>query len=156
MYIYKSIKKSTSFLFHHRLDIVICSFTFCYEYIHTYIWSKQNQMVSCKILKKKLLKLVSLALRLFTSLLILLTLLIEAATGRCSVRKGAPRNFAKFTEKHLCQGLFFNKGWYTYDVHFKRGWRLRQKYVIGSRAWGVSVCSGRPILFNYTIPSFVG
>ena len=23
--------------------------------------------------------------------------------------KGVLRNFAKFTEKHLCQGLFFNK-----------------------------------------------
>ena len=28
---------------------------------------------------------------------------------RCSVRKGAFRNFAKLTGKHLCQGLFFNK-----------------------------------------------
>ena len=28
---------------------------------------------------------------------------------RCSVRKGVLRNFAKFTEKHLCQSLFFNK-----------------------------------------------
>ena len=28
---------------------------------------------------------------------------------RCSVRKGFPRNFAKFTGKHLCQSLFFNK-----------------------------------------------
>ena len=27
---------------------------------------------------------------------------------RCSVRKGV-RNFAKFTGKHLCQSLFFNK-----------------------------------------------
>ena len=24
-------------------------------------------------------------------------------------KKGVLRNFAKFTEKHLCQGLFFNK-----------------------------------------------
>ena len=24
------------------------------------------------------------------------------------MKKGALRNFAKFTEKHLCQGLFFN------------------------------------------------
>ena len=30
----------------------------------------------------------------------------EAATW-CSVRKGALRNFAKFTGKHLCQRLFF-------------------------------------------------
>ena len=28
---------------------------------------------------------------------------------RCSVTKGILRNFAKFTGKHLCQGLFFNK-----------------------------------------------
>ena len=28
---------------------------------------------------------------------------------RCSVRKGVLRNFAKFTGKHLCQSLFFNK-----------------------------------------------
>ena len=28
---------------------------------------------------------------------------------RCFVRKGALRNFAKFTRKHLCQSLFFNK-----------------------------------------------
>ena len=28
---------------------------------------------------------------------------------RCSIKKGAPKNFAKFTGKHLCQSLFFNK-----------------------------------------------
>ena len=28
---------------------------------------------------------------------------------RCSVRKYVLRNFAKFTEKNLCQSLFFNK-----------------------------------------------
>ena len=27
----------------------------------------------------------------------------------CSVRKGVLRNFAKFTGKHLCQSLLFNK-----------------------------------------------
>ena len=36
-----------------------------------------------------------------------LTLSSEAATG--SVRKGVLTNFAKFTGKHLCQSLFFNK-----------------------------------------------
>ena len=33
----------------------------------------------------------------------------EAVTRRCSVRKGALRNFAKFTGKQPCQSLFFNK-----------------------------------------------
>ena len=28
---------------------------------------------------------------------------------RCSIEKGVFRNFAKFTGKHLCQSLFFNK-----------------------------------------------
>ena len=28
---------------------------------------------------------------------------------RCSVKKGVLRNFARFTEKDLCQSLFFNK-----------------------------------------------
>ena len=28
---------------------------------------------------------------------------------RCSVKKGVLRNFVKFTGKHLCQSLFFNK-----------------------------------------------
>ena len=28
---------------------------------------------------------------------------------RCSRKKGVLRNFAKFTGKHLCQSLFFNK-----------------------------------------------
>ena len=32
----------------------------------------------------------------------------EAAVHRCSLRKGVLRNFAKFTGKYLCQGLFFN------------------------------------------------
>ena len=32
----------------------------------------------------------------------------EAATGGVC-KKGALRNFAKFTRKHLCQNLFFNK-----------------------------------------------
>ena len=28
---------------------------------------------------------------------------------RCSLKKAIPKNFSKFTGKHLCQGLFFNK-----------------------------------------------
>ena len=33
----------------------------------------------------------------------------ESLGGRCSIKKGVLRNFAKFTGKHLCQSLFFNK-----------------------------------------------
>ena len=35
--------------------------------------------------------------------------LFRSSHRRCSVRKGVLRNFAKFTEEHLCQSLFFNK-----------------------------------------------
>ena len=33
----------------------------------------------------------------------------EAVGRRCSVKKGVLRNFTKFTRKHLCRSLFFNK-----------------------------------------------
>ena len=33
----------------------------------------------------------------------------EAVVRRCSVKKGALKNFVKFTETHLCRCLFFNK-----------------------------------------------
>ena len=34
---------------------------------------------------------------------------IRSSHQRCFVKKGVFRNFAKFTGKHLCQNLFFNK-----------------------------------------------
>ena len=40
---------------------------------------------------------------------IYLTAMFRSTHRRCSVRKGVLRNFAKFTGKHLCQRLFFNK-----------------------------------------------
>ena len=42
---------------------------------------------------------------------------------RCSVRKGVLRNFAKFTEKHLYQSLFFNKFAGPATLLKKRLWR---------------------------------
>ena len=35
--------------------------------------------------------------------------LIRSSHQRCSLGKGVLGNFAKFTGKHLCQSLFFNK-----------------------------------------------
>ena len=34
----------------------------------------------------------------------------EAVVRRCSIKKSVLKNFAKFTGKHLCQSLLFNKG----------------------------------------------
>ena len=36
-------------------------------------------------------------------------MIYRSSHQRCSVRKGVLRNFAKFTRKHLCQSLYFNK-----------------------------------------------
>ena len=36
-------------------------------------------------------------------------LIFRSSHQRCSVRKGVRRNFVKFTGKHLCQSLFFDK-----------------------------------------------
>ena len=34
---------------------------------------------------------------------------MRSSHRRCSVKKGVLRNVAKFTGRHLCQSLFFNK-----------------------------------------------
>ena len=38
-----------------------------------------------------------------------IAILSQFLTRRCSVKKGVLSNFAKFTGKHLCQSLYFNK-----------------------------------------------
>ena len=35
--------------------------------------------------------------------------LLRSSHRQCSLRRGVLRHFAEFTEKHLCQGLLFNK-----------------------------------------------
>ena len=39
----------------------------------------------------------------------LVTLLSRSSHQRCSVKRGVLKSFTKFTGKHLCQSLFFNK-----------------------------------------------
>ena len=34
---------------------------------------------------------------------------IRSSHQKCFIKKGIRKNFAKFTGKHLCQSLFFNK-----------------------------------------------
>ena len=38
-------------------------------------------------------------------------LLDRSSHRRCSVKKGVLRNFAKFTGKHQCQGIFLSRPW---------------------------------------------
>ena len=55
------------------------------------------------------LSLKSFILSFMKSSLTVILYLIRSSQRMCSVRKGVLRNFAKFTGKHLCQSLFFNK-----------------------------------------------
>ena len=34
---------------------------------------------------------------------------VRSSHGKCSIKKAVLKNFVKFTRKHLCQSLFFNK-----------------------------------------------
>ena len=49
---------------------------------------------------------------IYASLTFAVYLLSETSRSshqRCSIKKGVVRNFSKFTGKHLCHSLFFNK-----------------------------------------------
>ena len=39
----------------------------------------------------------------------MLNFIIRSSPPEVFCKKGVPKNFAKFTAKHLCQSLFFNK-----------------------------------------------
>ena len=53
---------------------------------------------------------------------------------RCSVEKGVLKNFAKFTGKHLCQSLFFNKAvGLRPDVNFSKF--LRTPFLQNNPGW---------------------
>ena len=45
---------------------------------------------------------------------------VKSSHQRCSIKKGVLRNFAKFTGKHLCQSLFFNKIAVAGEMNFSR------------------------------------
>ena len=50
-----------------------------------------------------------LSFSFFLSFLFFSFSISRSSHWRCSVRKGVPRNFAKFIGKHLCHGLFLKK-----------------------------------------------
>ena len=57
---------------------------------------------------------------------------------KCSVRKGAFRNFAKLTGKHLCQGLFFKK---LLDIKFHRKKQKITHLFFRFKAWMINAAS---------------
>ena len=63
---------------------------------------------------------------------------VRSSHQRCSVRKGVLRNFVKFTGKHLCQNLFFNKvaGLRPATLLKKRLWR--RCFLLSCEFWNIS------------------
>ena len=55
---------------------------------------------------------------------------------RCSMKKGVLRNFVKFTGKHLCQSLFFNK---VAGLRFPSKVSLSSFYSFSSNSWGTQI-----------------
>ena len=59
--------------------------------------------------------------------------LTEAVVVKYSGKKGALRSFAKFTGKHLCQRIFFNKVAICFPVNFAKF--LRTSFFIEHLRW---------------------
>ena len=67
---------------------------------------------------------------------------------RCSIRKGLLRNFAKFTVKHLCHSLFFNKEALT-QVFSYEFWEIFKNTFFTEHLWTTaSVNSYNPLIIN--------
>ena len=82
----------------------------------------------------------------------------ESSHQRCSMEKGVLKNFTKFTEKHLCQSLFFNKaaGLRPATLLKKRLWHryFPVKFVKFLRALFLQNVSGRVLVKNYFFSNF--
>ena len=70
---------------------------------------------------------------------------LRSSHRRCSVRKGVLRNFAKFTGKHLCQSLFFNKTPFFTSLFFYR-----------TPLGGCFCCFPRVFIFQRNVPQNTG
>ena len=94
----------------------------------------------------------------------------EAVVRRCSVKKGALRNFAKFTRKHLCQRFFFNKVaglGLNRSKHFKKGRILLiflscfdklsdfSQEIIYYTQFSIIFIMIKYLFYNYRVPSYL-
>ena len=64
-------------------------------------YKKHCMYMICKCRYSFKLKFLSRKLEFYTG--------VRSSHQRCSIKIGVLKNFAKFTGKHLCQSLFFNK-----------------------------------------------
>ena len=78
---------------------------------------------------------------------------IRSSHQRCSIKKGVLRNFAKFTGKHMCQSLFFNKvaGLRPATLLKKRLWHrcFPVNFAIFLRTPFLQNTSGRLLLMHF-------
>ena len=86
---------------------------------------------------------------------------VKSSRSEVFCKNGVLKNFAKFTGKHLCQGLFFNKvaGLRTATLLKKRLWHrcfpvnfvkfLRTPFIIEHLWWLLLTCAG--VSFEYEI-----
>ena len=84
-----------------------------YWYLLTRIFSYKNRILDSVLIRKNTLSENPYS-RIFyavyeTKKRVSLLFIDRSSHRRCSVTKDVLRNFAKFTGKHLCQRLFFNK-----------------------------------------------
>ena len=86
--------------------------------------------------------------------------IMEAVAQRCYVKRGVLRNFAKFTGKHLCQSLFFNKdGGRPATLLKKRRWhrsfsvnfaKFLRTPLFAEHLWWLLLLSEKKIFFMYS------
>ena len=77
---------------------------------------------------------------------------------RCSLRRGVLRNFAKFTGKHLCQSLSFNKVAVQPFLQNTSGWLLLKclnKKISKRKSWTESYFSKKVIVWCFNISSTI-
>ena len=103
-----SIKKMFLKISHYACNFIkketlaqVFSCEFCAISKNTFFTEQLRTAVSTKNLKFEK------AAKIFSNAYVCMPL--RSSHQRCSVRKSVLRNFAKFTGKHLCQNLFFNK-----------------------------------------------
>ena len=94
--LFRHINRSTFFQCSNIFYTYSVAFTTCYYSMISWLFNKANIA--------RWVRIVSSSNYFFQN-----HFLFRSSHQRCSMKKGVLRNFTKFTGKHLCQSLFFNK-----------------------------------------------
>ena len=77
--------------------------------VKNFLNRSQNTIVYAKELKLVRFDMITFIFMMVTLIFCVSRIGVRSSHQRCSMKEGVLRNFTKFTEKHLCQSLFFNK-----------------------------------------------